>query len=87
MTFREFKAWLEGYSYTINECPTKVQWEEIKKKMSEVNETTISSVNAKPPYNYGVQLCTSHQFPQPIYNNAVPSAWPNNSLYSSHTTI
>jgi hypothetical protein len=40
MTFKEFKAWLDGYSHTINECPTQERLDVIKKKMDDVCENS-----------------------------------------------
>lgn len=34
MTLSEFKAWLEGYSVSINEAPTPEQWKVILGKLA-----------------------------------------------------
>lgn len=33
MTFSEFKAWLNGFSHSIQNAPTKERWEIIKKQL------------------------------------------------------
>jgi len=49
MNINEFKCWLDGFSYTINECPTKEQWLTIKDKLSRaINEEKITEI--KPKY-------------------------------------
>lgn len=39
MTLGEFKAWLDGFGAAINGAPTQEQWETIKTKLAEVQDT------------------------------------------------
>jgi hypothetical protein len=41
MTLNEFKSWLEGFSESIDEAPTKEQWDKIKSKLNQVKSDVI----------------------------------------------
>lgn len=43
MTLNEFKAWLKGFQASINEVPTKEQWEAILNTLGTVRESTLPS--------------------------------------------
>jgi hypothetical protein len=40
MTAFEFKAWFDGFSYGIDEIPTKEQWRILKEKIEEISVNT-----------------------------------------------
>ena len=42
MTLAEFKAWFEGFSETMDGPPNEKQWDRIKARVSEIDNTPIS---------------------------------------------
>jgi hypothetical protein len=64
MTLNEFKAWLDGFNAAINGAPTKVQWETIQKKFSEVRAEVVKVTEVvKIPE----VIRESYPLPYPIY--------------------
>jgi len=44
MKVEEFKAWFDGYTEDLVGTPTITQWEKIKKKVSEIDGTSVNTV-------------------------------------------
>lgn len=44
MKVEEFKAWFEGYTEDMIGTPSITQWEKIKKKVSEIDGTSVNTV-------------------------------------------
>jgi hypothetical protein len=71
MTLNEFKAWLDGFNAAINGAPTKVQWETIQKKFSEVQAEVVKVTEVvKIPE----VIRESYPLPYPVYPTA-PKPW------------
>lgn len=61
MTIQEFKAWLDGFSHNIIDCPTIQQWKHIKVKIAQLedsnsNKYTIPNFNL-PQYSPNKHFC------------------------------
>jgi len=54
MKIKEFKAWLEGYSSSFVDFPSREQWKEIKSRLDKVTGDTIILNNhyEYDPLNY-----------------------------------
>jgi hypothetical protein len=50
MTVSEFKAWLEGFSVGMKDCPTKEDWLLIKSKIARLEDRDTNRFNI-PNYN------------------------------------
>lgn len=51
MTVNEFKAWLEGYSENISDCPTPEQWKKIKEKLLNMRSEVVNNSLVSPPFS------------------------------------
>lgn len=62
MKVEEFKAWFEGYTEDMNGTPSIMQWEKIKKKVSEIDGTSVNTVYVNRWYRDYYPYWSTHPY-------------------------
>lgn len=50
MTLAEFKSWFEGFAAALDGPPNERQWEEIKRKVEELDSQCVGGIPLTGPY-------------------------------------
>ena len=77
MEVKEFKAWLSGFEEALQgKGPTKVQWEKIQEKISEMNDPWLGYNYQNPPIYIPTNWTTPTSTATPV--DTTPStSWVN----------